>query len=130
MKSMSLVIALLLGSTLTIAADDSVEQTLIALEKSWAKAIEKKDAKAMDAVLADAFVSVEPDGQLLDKKQYIDARLKDPESIDSSSLEDMKVRVHGNAATVTGRYVVKGKLKQESVSHEYRWVDTFISQNG
>lgn len=112
------------------AADDSIDKTLMALEKSWAKAIEAKDVKAIDAILADRFISVEPDGQLLDKKAYLEARAKDPEKIESSSLEDMQVRVHGNAATVTGRYIVKGKLDGASVSHEFRWVDVFINQNG
>lgn len=130
MWSLSTVVVLSLIGLSAAAADDSVEKTLIGLEKSWAKAIEAKDVKAMDAILADSFISVEPDGQLLNKKQYLEARVKDPEKIESSSLEDMQVRVHGHAATVTGRYLVKGKLNDARVTHEFRWVDVFISQNG
>lgn len=112
------------------AADGPDEKALLDLEHAWAKAIEKRDGKAIEAFLADGFISIEADGSLLDRKKYIAARLKDPLEIETSSLDEVQVRLHGPAATICGRYKVVGKLNGKKVTYDFRYVDVYVKQGG
>lgn len=110
------------------AADGPEEKSLLDIEHAWAKAIEKRDAKAIDGFLAEGFISIEADGSLLDKKQYIAARLKDPLQIETSDLSEVRVRIYGGAAAVSGHYRIAGKLDGKKVSYDYRYVDVYVKQ--
>ena len=50
--------------------------------------------------------------------------------VTSAAADDMKVRVYGNAAVVTGRYTVKEQFKGTDLSGPYRFTDTFIKRAG
>lgn len=109
---------------------DSVEKTLLKLEQNWAKAIEKRDGKAMEPFLASDFISIEPDGSVLNKEQYIQARVKDPVDVESSVLEKVQVREFGSTARVTGLQTNHGSLKGKKTIERFRYVDIFILKNG
>jgi len=108
---------------------ESIKKLLLKVERDWATALEKRDGKAIAALLANDFISVEPDGSLLNKEQYLEARVKDQE-LESSTLEQMQVRVYGPTATVTGLQTNQRKRKGEKVTERYRYVDVFILQDG
>lgn len=125
-------VVLLLAITQEVRAQPkatAVEQMLLKTERDWVTALEKRDGKAIAALLAQDFISVEPDGSLLDKAQYIEARVKDQE-LESSTLEQMQVRVHGSTATVTGLQTNKCNRNGNKVTERYRFVDVFVSQDG
>ena len=44
--------------------------------------------------------------------------------------DDMKARVYGDAAVVTGRNTSKETLKGKDISGLYRWTDTWIKEAG
>ena len=46
------------------------------------------------------------------------------------SIDDLKVRVYGDAAVVTGRLDLKGKWGDTDISGEYRFTDTFVKKDG
>jgi ketosteroid isomerase-like protein len=124
------VLLLTLAPVIRVQADDtSVEKSLLKLERDWVAALEKRDTKVIAPLLAKDFISVEPDGSLLNKKNYLEARMKDQE-LESSSLEQMQVRVYGPTATVTGLQTSQVKRKGEKVTERYRYVDVFILQDG
>ena len=50
--------------------------------------------------------------------------------IESSKIEDMKVRVYGDTAVVTYATTDKGTYKGRDISGQYRWTDVFVKQNG
>lgn len=118
--------------TLSIAQSDTaaVEKLLLNLERNWAAAIEKRDGKAIEPLLASNFISIEPDGALLNKAQYIEARVKDPVVIESSTLEKMEVRLYGETATVTGLQTNRGKVEGKILIERFRYVDVFVLSNG
>jgi ketosteroid isomerase-like protein len=45
-------------------------------------------------------------------------------------LADMKVRVYGDAAVVTGRCTTKETYKGEGVSGQFQWTDTWVKRAG
>jgi ketosteroid isomerase-like protein len=111
-------------------ADAGVEQTLMKLEQDALTALLKKDVTAFGKVFADDAVLTTPDGSLQTKAQLL-ADVKSGELVlESSTISDMKVRVHGDAAVVTYITTDKGKYKAQDISGRFRWTDTFVRRGG
>lgn len=50
--------------------------------------------------------------------------------ITSGVMDDIKVRVYGDTAVVTGRNTVKGQYKGKDISGQTRWTDTWVKSAG
>ena len=102
---------------------------VLGLEKAWNKAIEVKDTKALDQLLAPTFVAVEIDGSVSSKSEFL-ASIKAPEYQPSQAVnEDMNIQVYGNSAVVVGIFRIKGMGKGKPYVHRERFIDTWIKQN-
>jgi Domain of unknown function (DUF4440) len=68
-----------LGAGLAAAQSSSSDEGahVLALDNSWNRALETKDTKALDMLLADTFVSVDVDGSIETKREFL-ASLKLP----------------------------------------------------
>ncbi len=102
---------------------------ILALETAWGHAIEAKDTKALDMLLASTFVGVEIDGSMSNKSEFL-AGSKAPDYQPSQAVnEQTNVQVYGNAAVVVGIFRVKGMEKGKPYVHRERFTDTWIKQN-
>ena len=105
---------------------ESVEQELIKLENDWLQVFFKKDIAFADRFLADDYIGTEEKGIVMTKAQEIED-LKSGVHLSTSGVDDdMKVRVYGDAAVVTGRTTVKGQYQGKEFTSRYRWTHTFI----
>lgn len=103
---------------------------VLALEKAWNLAMEEKDTKALEMVLANTFVSIDIDGSVSTKGEFL-ASIKAPDYQPSQVVtEQSNVQVYGDAAVVVGTFRVKGSEKGKSYTHRERFVDTWIRING
>jgi ketosteroid isomerase-like protein len=122
-----------LAQTITFsprAKSASVEQELIKLENEWNDATVKRDVAFLDGILANNWTGTDQDGTFLSKAQFL-ASLKSGKDVISSEVADeMKVRVYGDTAVVTGRNTFKGKLKGKDTSGQERWTDVFVKSTG
>jgi ketosteroid isomerase-like protein len=101
-----------------------------ALELAWNHALEAKDAKALDMLLGSKFVSVEIDGSVSNKGEFL-ASIQAPEYQPSQAvIEQSSVQMYGDAAVVVGIFRVKGMEKGKPFVHRERFVDTWIKTNG
>ena len=101
-----------------------------ALELAWNHALEAKDAKALDMLLASTMVSVDIDGSMVNKKEFL-ASISAPDYQPSQAVtEESKVQMYRDAAIVVGIFRVKGTEKGKSYVHRERFVDTWIKING
>jgi len=108
----------------------SAEQELIKLEEEWANAWVKMDYAFFDRIEADDYTWTAPWGEVWTKARDL-ALLKSGDSVITSwVLSDMKVRVYGDAAVVTGRATVKEMYKGKDVSDQYQWTDTWVKRAG
>lgn len=122
-----LAVASIAASGQTTTSDEGGR--VLALETAWGHAIELKDTKALDQMLASTFVAVEIDGTLSNKAEFL-AGIKAPDYQPSQAVnEQISVQVYGNAAVVAGIFRVKGTEKGKSYVHRERFVDTWIKQN-
>jgi len=97
---------------------------IIALEHAWKRAIEAKDTKALEQILAPTFVGVETDGSLANKSAFL-ASIKDPSYQPSQAVyEDIRAEIYGDTAITIGvfriRETQKGKTHYfASAFHRY-----------
>jgi ketosteroid isomerase-like protein len=126
-------VALWLGASVVWAqgsgSDDGAR--VLALDNSWNRALETNDTKAMDMLLADNFVSIDIDGSMQTKREFL-ASLKtagyQPPS--QAVTEKSKVDVYGNSALVLGIFRTQSKEKGKTVTRRERFLDTWVNLNG
>ena len=103
---------------------------VLALETAWNHALEAKDTKALNQVLANTFVSLDIDGSVTNKSEFL-AGIKSPAYQPSQAVtEQSSVEVYGDAAVVVGIFRVKGTEKGKPYVRRERFIDTWIKMNG
>jgi ketosteroid isomerase-like protein len=124
---------LLLGVVIALARQGSRSDEgghVLALDNSWNRALETKDTKALDLLLADTFVSVDIDGSMETKPEFL-AGIKAPDFQPSQAVtEQSTVQVYGDSAVVVGVFRTKGVDKGKTYVHRERFVDTWVKTNG
>jgi ketosteroid isomerase-like protein len=123
----------LLGVALAAAHQSSNNEEagrILALEKVWNRALEEKDTKALDMLLSNTLVSIDIDGSIQTKSEFL-ASIKAADYQPSQAVtEQSNVQVYGDAAVVAGIFRVKGVEKGKPFTHRERFVDTWIKING
>jgi ketosteroid isomerase-like protein len=106
------------------------EQTLMQIEREWEDANKNKDKAWFERTLADEYTAINVRGKMFNKTEDIADTLSNADTITSGELSDMKVRVHGDTAVVTGRLHRVGKDKNGSFDRNYIFTDTFVKRDG
>ena len=104
---------------------------ILALDNSWNRALETNDTKALDLLLADSFVSIDIDGSMETKREFLTS-LKTPgyQPPEQAVTEQSKVDVYGNSAVVVGVFRTQGGRKGKAVTRRERFLDTWVNFNG
>ena len=114
------------------ADDADAEKQVASLSRQNYAAMVAGDTSALDANLSDDWVVIDPFGNVVSKARQA-KELKDG-TMDFVSMDpsEVKVRVYGDAAVVTGRYqvVVKVRGQEEETSLPARISETFVKQGG
>lgn len=101
-----------------------------ALENAWNHALEAKDTKALGMLFANTFLSVDIDGSIASKSEFL-AGIKGADYQPSQAVtEQSTVQVYGDTAVVVGVFRVKGTEKGKAYVRRERFVDTWIKMNG
>jgi ketosteroid isomerase-like protein len=109
-------------------SDAEISQTLQATEQAWLTAEKNHDAAAFEKIVADDWIAITPEGKSQSKAERA-AEIKSGH-IDSATLGDMKVRVFGNTAVVTGTDDEISSEDGKKSSGHYVWTDVFVKRNG
>ena len=127
--SLVILLAALAQQGMTLAQQKSMSDEggrILALEKAWNRALEVKDAKALDMLLANTLVSVDIDGSVASKSEFL-ASIKAPDYQPAQVVtEQTSVQVYGNAGVVTGVFRVKGTENGKQYVRRERFTDTWI----
>ncbi len=110
----------------------AVEQEVRQLDREWLEAMVRRDATALERLLADAYTMIDPSGEVIDKAQEI-AATKAPVfdvTFESVKTEDVNVGISGERATVTGRAVLKARFDEQEISQRYWYTRTFAKRQG
>src|SRR5438270_1976622 len=75
---------------------------LTALNRDYIHSVQHGDVRRFDEILAEDFLCSNPDGSLVDKKQFL-AQTARPVTISGLTAEDVKVRILGDVAIIHAR---------------------------
>jgi len=126
-------VVLTAGATLALRGQNANRDEsghIQALEIAWNHALESKDASALNMLLANTMISVDIDGSIMNKSEFL-ASIKSPGYQPSQAVtEQSNIQMYGNAAVVAGIFRVKGMDKGKPYIHRERFVDTWIKIDG
>ena len=134
---LTIALSLWLGAGLGIAAaaqnssSSEVGSRVLALDNSWNRALETNDTKALDLLLADSFVSIDIDGSIQNKTEFM-ASLKSAgyQASSKAVTEQSKADVYGQSAVVVGVYRSQVAQKGKSITRRERFLDTWAIIKG
>jgi len=106
------------------------ESRILTLELAWNQAVQGRDAKALEMLIAPEMVYVEYDGTLMNRSEYpanVASRAWHAEQI---LCESMKVYLYGPIAVVSGVYRETGAKSGKPYLHRERFTDTWVLRGG
>ena len=144
MKNIKMIVVLVFAVSLTAAqttrknsGEAKVEQALMQMERDWSAAYLKHDTAVIERILADDYVGIDGRGVVTNKAQETEeAKAPAPGAptpdrmVADESVSDMKVRVYGNAAIVTGITTEKVLFKGKESTVRYRRTTVYVNRQG
>src|SRR4030095_14143889 len=103
------------------------ERYILESERQWAESVATGDTSAIERILADDFIGVDPKGHLYTKQQMIDETRNAPKYFASNRLNDVKVRFYGTTAIAQGSETWE---KRSGERGRFVWTDTWLERNG
>ena len=109
-------------------------QTVMTLGEDWAAAELRGDAAFLGEILADDFVGVGPRGFMLTKDQWLSRHETGSLRYESFGLDEVQVRLFGNAAITVCRQSARGVYEDENgrfeLDDQFRATLVFVRQDG
>ena len=109
---------------------EHVAQTIRQLDHDWIEAYTRGDTTVLDRIYADDLIVTNPDGSVGNKAEELAGIKSGAFAFRSITNEDVKVRVFGAMAVVTGRSMMKGRYKDQDISGGYRYTDIYLERKG
>ena len=119
----------LCGAGLTAAQQRSDSSAVLRLETKWAEAYKQRDISILSSLLAEGFVITIEDGSIFSKAGYISHSADKSVHVEVVELSDLKVRMHGDVAVVTGAYHERGESAGKRYEYHDRLTDVWM-KNG
>jgi ketosteroid isomerase-like protein len=96
------------------------------LEEKWTAAYKDRKIDILASLLSDEFVITIEDGNTYSKAGYITHSADPSVHVDVAELSDLRVRVHGNVAVVTGAYNEIGQSNHKPYEYHDRLTDVWM----
>jgi ketosteroid isomerase-like protein len=127
----SLILCLLVASAGTSPAQEKSDAaTVRALELRWTESYKERSIDILSSLLAEDFVITIEDGSIYSKAGYISHSADGSTKVQVAELSDLKVRMHGDTAIVTGAYHEKGESKGKPYEYHDRLTDVWMKSGG
>jgi ketosteroid isomerase-like protein len=99
--------------------------------KEWMEAAGRRDADALDRVLAAEFTMVTNRGSQIDKAQWLENMLhRVGPGFTPPAFLDVRVRVYGDAALMTSRNILRATFDGKDWSGELALTDVWVRRDG
>jgi ketosteroid isomerase-like protein len=112
------------------AAGPSVEDQLKKMEKDRAAAVVKGDVAMLEGLTADDYVLINANGQVSDKATTMNNIKTGNIKLTSNEVSDLKVRVYGDTAVVTGKSSAKGTIGGRELKAPVMFTRVYVKKNG
>jgi len=124
-----LIAAVLVAAASSVFAED-VQEQIKKLEMDRAAAIVKVDIATLEKYTSDDYVLINMNGRTSGKAEMIEAFKSGQSKLTSDELSDLKVRVYGNTAVVTGKADVKGTLGGADATGQILYSRVYVKKDG
>ena len=114
-----------IAQSLTSADSRELER----LEKVWNEAHERGDVATLDGLWADDLEVAVPKMPVMTKSQVLSFARSGRMKFLRYTTSDLRVRVYGDAAVVTGRVERTRVLNGQEMADDWRFTKTYIRQN-
>lgn len=124
-----IIVAVLLSSSVN-HAQRSAEQAVLEAERKGCLAYQERDLAGIKAFLTDDYTLTDSHGGITTKKDDLDDFLNDRIRYATFMNKNMRVRIYGEAAVVTGQTVLTGVAAGKSFNVEVQFTDTLVRIRG
>ena len=109
--------------------DGSLEQQIKGLQQEMIEAMMRGDAAALNDILADDFIGTNPLGQVNYKTHGVEEFQSPDLKVESIDTDDLRVRVYGETAVLTGQASMKARLKDQEISMgPHRFTSVYVKR--
>lgn len=108
--------------------DTDAKQEVMKVMRRYVHAYAQNNVAALDRILAEDFVFISSRGIMVTKAQELSDIRSGQMKTKSASVDELEVRVRGNAAVVTGRATLKGVWHGQDFSGHYRVTATWVRE--
>ena len=129
-KNSALILCLLVLSVGLAAQEKSDAATIRALEMKWTESYKQHSIDMLSSLLAEDFVITVEDGSTFSKAGYISHTADSSVKVEVAEQSDLKVRIHGDTAIVTGAYYERGESNGKRYEYHDRLTDVWIKIHG
>ncbi len=113
------------------AAEEEADAAQVrALDFKLTEAYKQRQFDMLASLLDDEFVITFEDGSVYGKTGYISFSATSTIKVDLAEMTEVKVRVHGTTAILTGVYHEKGKDKSGPYDYRDRFTDVWLKSGG
>lgn len=96
------------------------------LEEKWAEAYKERNIDILSSLLTEDFVITVEDGSTYSKAGYITHSADQSVHVEVAELSDLRVRIRGNIAVVTGAYHERGQSNHKPYEYHDRLTDVWV----
>lgn len=126
-----LTFCLLVKLAVPLAAQERPDAANIrSLELKWTESYRQRQVDILSSLLADDFVITIEDGSTYSKTGYISHSAEPSVHVEVAEMSDLKVRMHGNTAIVTGAYHERGDSSGKHYEYHDRFTDVWMRNGG
>lgn len=108
----------------------AIQKQIRQLEDDWHDAVLAGDKGAIAGLLAENYVGIGPDGNIMSRAEELQARVGDGDRFRRLDREEEKVRVFGTTAVVTSRVWVEGVYSGRELKGPYRYTRVWSMEGG
>jgi ketosteroid isomerase-like protein len=116
-----------LGASAQESADAA---TIRVLETKWADSYKNRQVDVLSSLMSDDYVITMEDGSVYGKVGFISHTAQPSEKVDLVEFGDLKIRMHGDAAVVTGSYHEQGESAGKPYDYRDRMTDLWMKADG
>ncbi len=124
----SVVASIILLASFAVA--ESVEDQIKKLETERAASIVKGDVAALAAQTSDDYTLINLNGAVSNKTQMVESFKSGQSKFTKDEVSDMKVRVYGDTAVVTGKVSAAGMMAGKDATGDVMFTRVWIKKAG
>jgi ketosteroid isomerase-like protein len=113
-----------------MGATPSVEEQIKKMEKDRAAAVVKADVATLEGLTSDDYILINANGQVSNKAETMSNIKSGNIKLTSNEVSDLKVRVYGDTAVVTGKSTAKGTIGGHELKGPVMFTRVYVKKNG